>query len=334
MIKKITVSLMALGLVLPAKALEFNYGNTELSLTGAGTAGLFESNKTDNPFVSNWFVRGQAAYNFSNNYKVGLVYALDELAIYENENSKDIFVFLQSNDWGRLEFGITQSAASKLSVGIPDVGGLAISNNPLYYRKMDNDTVLSSTTLDSGRYDLRFNYILPKFGDLMSGVSFAFSDNHNFALDGGLKYKDSAGKLKSVYSFGVSYIDSPTNLQTDAYSKPVFADSRSQVSAGANFQYNSFMFGSTLRLVYDSNASGIASDGLVFANGVSYDFLKLSASVSYVLSSSDIWQANGSTSDTVIGSLRYKFDKMWDVWLSGGYSDSSPFISGGIGIKF
>ncbi len=338
MIKRISVSLIAVALIVPAHAIDYKYNDINLKISGYGTAGGFLSNKTtsDNAFLGDYAVRAELSYEMNNSDKLAAVYSVDELSVSEDEYINELYGFYQSNKFGRIEIGITDSVATKMGLGLPDVGGLRINNTPIFYDKIDpNGPYIDNINLNNAEYSARINYVLPKIGDSMYGISVSNGDNSNFEIDGAWKYKDSFGKTKTAYSLSLSYVDSPTGYKSDYTGNSLTADWRAQVAGGVNIQYNSFMFSAIANLIYDKDLINPApKDGLVAGGGISYDLLSFSASVSYLYSDTTIFKTGGDRYNSVIGSLRYKFNKDWDVWMSGGYSVDSPFLSSGIRYKF
>lgn len=325
------------SLSLPASAYEYNNGRYGMKFTGFGTVGAFEPDFKKADFINDWLVRSQFNYAVSANKTIGLVYALDELAVYQDKYTRDAFLFLEDSKTGRIEFGFTDSIATKLGVGLPDVGGLRVNDNPIFYKEIEvSGPVISNTTLTSGRYGLRTNFVSVPTRPLQFGSSFAGpSSKYSSATDIGIKYRRPDGKTKTAFSFGASFIDSPENLMTDAFAQNVTADWRAQVSTGLNLQYNSWVWGVSARGIYDKNPIGMHVDGISAGTGVSYDLLNYSMSVSYLFSDTGVWDNTPDyTTHTGIFSFRYKYSENVDGWISTGISTGMPFISGGIRAKF
>lgn len=331
------MSLMVCLVSVNANAFEFERGNYSFKLNGYGVIAAFDSDLQEPDFIGDWRVRGQFNYAITSNTNMGLVYAIDELAIHQDKFSRDAFLFLEDATYGRIEIGLTDSIATKLGVGLPDVGALRVNDNPLLYKRIDRKgDILSNTTLTSGRYDLRANFVTVPTKPLQFGISVAgLSDNYDYAADIGVKYRNSDGKTKTAVSFGASFIDSPDNFQTDIYAPGVTADYRAQISAGLNLQYNSWIWGLSARAVYDYNAIGPAADGIVAGTGVSYDLLGYTLSASYLLSAVGVWDdADSYMAHTGILSFRYKYSQNVDGWISGGMSLGKPFLGAGLRIVF
>jgi hypothetical protein len=171
------------------------------------------------------------------------------------------------------------------------------------------------------------------------GFSYAPSQRHfDNAVDFGLRYKHPGGKTKTAISIGASFIDNPDDMMGDIYAPRVNADWRGQLSAGLNMQYNSWVWGLALKTTYDKNPFGAISDGISLGTGLSYDLLSFSASATYMLSDMGVFHS-GESYFAHIGvlSLRYKINKYFNAWISGGginSTESSPFVSGGVTVKF
>ncbi|HNY25212.1 MAG TPA: hypothetical protein PKJ33_01530 [Alphaproteobacteria bacterium] len=335
---KIYMYFLLLGLwSLPASAYEHNFGRYGFKLTGYGTVGAIEPDFKKAYFMDDWLVRTQINYALKSNITVGFVYSIDELAVYQDKYSRDTFLFIEDANRGRIELGMTDSIATKLGVGLPDVGGLRINDNPIFYKRLEpTGPVISNTTMTSGRYDLRANFVSVPTRPWQFGASVAgLSPKYNYATDVGVKYRDPNGKTKNAFSMGASFIDSPENFQTEVFAPSVTADWRAQISTGFNLQYNSWIWGISLRGIYDRNPIGVPGDGLIAGTGISYDLLNYTVSASYILSDTGIWNdAPNYISNTGVLSFRYKYSEDVDGWISTGLSAGLPFMSGGIRMKF
>jgi hypothetical protein len=126
------------------------------------------------------------------------------------------------------------------------------------------------------------------------------------------------------------------NFDNEIYTPGVTADWRAQMSLGMNLQYNSWIFGLSGRVIYDQDPIGAVSDGFVVGTGVSYDVLKYSVSLTYMLSDTGVWQGevDDFIDNTVVASFRYKYSENIDGWISGGMTSETPFISAGMRITF
>ena len=143
MINKIkTISIFAIVAVAAPTygyALHYRAGDFNFALTGYGTAGIIEPDFNKPDFLGDFHVRTQATYNASQSHTFGAVYAIDEIAINEDEYFDEAFAFWQWRGVGRMEIGLTDSVAHKLGLGLPDVGGLRLNDDSLVYRKMGTD---------------------------------------------------------------------------------------------------------------------------------------------------------------------------------------------------
>lgn len=322
-----------------AYALEYNIGNTDFRLTGYGTFGMINPDIETPLSIGDWRVRGQITNAFVQDTKLGFVYALDKAALDKGNFSREVFAFLQSKSYGRVELGFTDSIARKLGLGLPDVGGLRINDRPLYNEKIiPSGAVIADTTLTSGRSNsLRLNLVSNSNNGTQYGVSVSgITDDYNWAADAGIKFRKSSGKLKSAYSVGASFMNKPDNFDNEIYTPGVTADWRAQLSLAMNLQYNSWIFGVSGRAIYDKNPIGEVSDGFVLGTGVSYDLFQYSVSLIYMLSDTGVWQndVDDFIDNTVVASFRYKYSENVDGWISGGTTSKTPFISAGMRITF
>lgn len=321
-----------------ADALQYDIGRFSAKLTGYGTGGVINPDMESPLFIGDWRARGQMTYGIDDDIKLGAVYAMDQAAIDKGNFSRETFMYVESRTFGRIEAGWTDSIARKLGVGLPDVGGLRINDRPLFNEKIIPDgPVIADTTLTSGRSDPRINIVTAPIGSVQYGVSASgFANNYDWAVDAGMKIRRPHGKLKTAYSLGLSFMDNPRDFDVEVYTPGVTADWRAQMSAGFNLQYNSWVWGVTGRVIYDQEPLGIASDGFVVGTGVSYDLLKYSVSMTYMLSDTGVWQSDVDdfVDHMAIASFRYKYSENVDGWISGGITSQTPFISAGLRITF
>ena len=321
-----------------ADALQYDMGKLSAKLTGYATGGIINPDIETPLFIGDWRTRGQLTYDINDSYKIGAVYAMDQSAIEKGNFSRETFAYVESREFGRIEAGWTDSIARKLGVGLPDVGGLRINDKTLFNEKIIPDgPVIADTTLTSGRSDPRINIVTAPHNGLQYGVSAsAFANNYDWAVDAGLKLRNPNGKVKTAYSVGVSFMNNPNNFDIEVYTPGVTADWRAQMSAGMNLQYNSWVWGVTGRVIYDQKPKGDISDGFVVGTGFSYDLLKYSISMTYMLSDTGVWQndVNDFVDHMVITSFRYKYSEKVDGWMSGGITSKTPFISAGLRVTF
>jgi hypothetical protein len=337
--KMVAVMMLGLCASYSANAFEYELGNNSLKVTGYATGGMIDPDIELPVFIGDWRVRGQITNSYLENTKFGLVYALDQNALDKGYFSREAFGFIQLKQLGRIEFGFTDSIARKLGLGLPDVGGLRINDRPLYNEKIHpNGAVIADTTLTSGRSNsLRINLASNSNDGLQYGASVSgITDDYEWAIDTGLKLRKSSGKLKTAYSIGTSFMNKPDNFDNEIYTPGVTADWRAQMSLGINMQYNSWLIGITGRAIYDHNPIGEISDGFVVGTGVSYDVLKYSLSLTYMLSDTGVWQNDikDFIDHTIVASFRYKYSENVDGWISGGTTSETPFISAGMRITF
>lgn len=322
-----------------ANALEYTSGKVSAKITGFGTFGFIEPDFETPLSIGDWRVRGQATFDTSDSSKIGAVYALDESALDKGYFSRETFGYFESRKFGRIEVGFTDSIARKLGVGLPDVGGLRINDKPIYNEKILPDgPIIADTAITTGRANsLRVNVVSAPINSVQYGFSIAgITDDYDWATDVGIKVKQSSGKLKKAYSVGLSFMDKPRDFDNEVYTVGVTADWRAQMSMGLNLQYNSWIWGLTGRVIYDQNPVGEISDGFAVGTGVSYDLLKYSLSLTYMLSDTGVWQNDVADfiDHTAVASFRYKYSKNLDCWMSGGLTSRTPFFSVGLRLTF
>ena len=333
------IALAIMTMPYAANAFQYDMGKFSFKLTGYGTGGIIEPDFESTLFIGDWRARAQATYQLNDNYKFGLVYALDEAALDKGNFSRETFGFVELRNLGRIEFGFTDSIARKLGIGLPDVGGLRINDRPIFNEKIiPSGPVIADTTLTSGRSNsLRLNLVSSPTNGAQYGLSVAgLTDNSDFALDAGIKLRRPSGKLKTAYSLGVSFMDNPKDFDNEIYTPGVTADWRAQMSLGMNVQYNSWIWGLTGRVIYDENPIGPISDGFVVGTGVSYDLLQYTVSLTYMFSDTGVWQSDVKDfqDNMLIASFRYKYSENVDGWISGGTTSDTPFVSAGLRVTF
>lgn len=341
------ISLIAvLGLLASnANALEYSVNRWNLELDADGMIGFLEPKNEKPLFVDDWDVKGQISYSLNNRQRIGAVYSIDSECIEEDEYVHDAFLLFEDKTVGRAEIGLTYSIARKMGLGLPDVGFLRINEKSILYKKLDlNKTLISDTTATTGHDALRLNLATAytKYGQY--GISIAGPGaDYDFSMDIAAKYKQPFGKLKAAYSFAVSYMDNPDGYEENSYTPLVTADWRGQVAMGLNLQYNSFIFGTSVRMIYDEKPIGKNSDGLVAGTGVSYDLLQSSISLNYLFSDTNLWnhkdeitgeKMSGDYMHTILASFRYKYTEYTSLSMSGGLADTTPFFSVGIRTGF
>ena len=321
-----------------AHALQYDMGNFSAKLSGYATGGFINPDFESPLGIGDWRGRAQLTYDINDEYKIGAVYALDKAALDKGNLSRETFGYIESREYGRVEFGLTDSIARKLGVGLPDVGGLRINDRPLYNEKIIPDgAIIADTTLTSGRSDPRINIVSAPTNGVQYGVSASgFATNYDYAVDAGLKIRRPSGKVKTAYAFGASFMDNPRDFDNEVYTPGVSADWRAQMSLGMNLQYNSWIWGLSGRVIYDNNPIGEISDGFVVGTGVSYDLLRYSVSLTYMLSDTGVWQSDidDFIDHMAIASFRYKYSENVDGWISGGITSQTPFISVGLRLTF
>lgn len=319
-------------------SVQYSANDFHFKLSGYGTAGIIEPDFNKPDFIGDFNLRAQSDYKLDTDVLLGGVFSINAAALDEDRFFHDAFIYGQTRGVGRIELGYTASVAHKLGLGIPDVGGMRLNDESLLYKKMGTDgSVIATTTITSGCEALRLNFVSVPLNNVQYGVSFAgLTDQYDYSVDAGLKMKRSQGKIKTAWSLGASFIDSPDGLINDAYTPSVTADWRAQLATGFNLQYNSWIFGTTARFIYDENPVGDVSDGMVLGAGASYDLLNYSLSLSYLFSDTGIWDKNikNYRDNSLVASFRYKYSEYIDCWTSMGVSRDMPFVSAALRISF
>lgn len=328
-----------------AYAIDYTYGKWDFKLNADGMIGFLEPKDDKIIFIDDWDVKGQISYRFNRFQRIGAVYSIDADCVEDKEYIHDAFVLFEDRNYGRAEFGLTHSIARKMGLGLPDVGYLRINNKSILHKKLNLKRVLiSDTTATTGHETLRLNLATraTDFGQYGLSLS-AGGDDYNYAIDGAVKFKQPSGKLKAAYSLAFSYMDKPKDYSENSFSPNVTADWRGQFAAGINLQYNSFIWATSLRMIYDENPIAKTADGLVAGTGLSYDLLQSSLSLTYLFSDTNVWshrdkitneKMDGDYIHTILASFRYKYAKYTSLFMSGGLSDSTPFFAVGIKTGF
>lgn len=330
--------MFGLAFVESGHALQYNYGRSALKFNASGTAGVIEPKFRDTLFLGDFDLRAQYNYAVARGQTLGLVYSWDEEALAGHDISHDAFALYENQDFGRIEVGLTDSAARKLSVGIPDVGGLRVNSKPLFYKRISpHGIVIPNMSVSSGDGTPRINLVTTPTNIGQYGVSVAaFGDDYDYAVDGGVKFRFPNGKLKSALSLGASFMEKPDGYSPASYLPDVSADWRAQGSIGFNVQYNSWIFGTSAVAIYDKSPVGTPSDGISAGAGVSYDILNYSVSLSYMYSHTGIWHRDlpHFYDHTGIASFRYKYSENMELWMSLGLTDETPFLATALRVHF
>ncbi len=343
--KKISFAVICFTFISNAYALDYENGNWKFKFDADGMIGTLQPKEDKSEFINDWDVKLQAFYRLNATQRFGAIYSIDAACVDDKEYIHDAFVLFEDRNYGRAEFGLTHSIARKMGLGLPDVGYLRINNKSILHNKLNLKKVLiSDTTATSGHDAMRLNLATQQTKYGQYGLSVAGGgDDYNYAIDAAFKFKIPNGKLKSAYSVALSYMDKPNDYEENSYSPHVNADWRAQVALGLNIQYNSWIFGTSARLIYDENPIHKTADGLVAGTGISYDLLQYSLSGTYLFSDTNLWnhhdkitgaKMSGDYVHTFIGSFRYKYSEHTSMFVSGGLSDTTPFIAVGIKTGF
>lgn len=316
-----------------ANALDYSNGNWRFKLDAEGMLGLLEKEDEKAIVIDDWDIKGQAFYNLNETQRIGAVYSVDAACVEDDEYIHDAFILFEDKTIGRTEFGLTHSIARKMGLGLPDVGYLRINNKSILNKKLDLKNVLiSDTTATTGHDALRLNLATRATEHGQYGFSIAGGDDeYKYAVDLAYKIKSSAGKLKVAYSLALSYMNHPDKYEENSFTPTTTADWRGQVAMGLNLQYNSWVWGTSGRMIYDHNPVGQTADGFVVGSGISYDLLQSSISFNYLYSDTNVWnhKESGEYIHTMIGSFRYKYSPNTSLFMSGGLTDKTPFFAVG-----
>lgn len=340
-IKKVFLLCAFICSVSNAYALNYSVNNWNFKLDADGMVGFLEPKDDKTMFIDDWDVKTQISYKFNKTQRLGAVYSIDADCVEDDEYVHDAFVLFEDRDIGRAEFGLTHSIARKMGLGLPDVGYLRINSKSILYKKLDLKRVLISDTITTtGHESLRLNLATVASAHGQYGLSVSgLSDEYDYALDFAMKLKRPNGKLKRAYSLALSYMDNPDNYTENSYSPAVTADWRTQMALGINLQYNSFIWATSLRMIYDYNPIHKTADGLVAGTGLSYDLLQSSISATYLFSDTKVWHhtdrdgiklTGGDYTHTILASFRYKYTENTSLFMSGGLADATPFFAVGL----
>ena len=339
--KKISLIMFFCAISVNANALDYKINNWNFKLDADGMVGFLEPKNDAIIFINDWDVKGQISYHFNNTQRLGAVYSIDADCVEDGEYIHDAFVLFEDRNYGRAELGLTHSIARKMGLGLPDVGSLRINDKSILHKKLDIKRVLiSDTAATTGHETLRLNLATRyteygQYGLSLSGGS----DDYDYAIDGALKIKNPHGKLKSAYYVALSYMNKPKNYSEASFMPTTTADWRGQIAMGINLQYNSIIWGTSARIIYDNNPITKSADGFIAGTGASYDLLQSSFSLTYLFSDTSVWNhRNKITNDkmagdyvhTVLASFRYKYTEQTNIFMSGGFADKTPFFAVGI----
>ena len=324
-----------------AYALDYSIDRWDFKLDADGMIGFLEPKNDKTIVIDDWDIKTQIFYHLSDTKKLGAVYSIDADCVEENEHIHDAFILFEDRNIGRTEFGLTHSIARKMGLGIPDVGYLRINNKSILHRELKLKKVLiSDTAATTGHEALRLNLATTSTSHGQYGLSVSgLNDDYDYAIDVAYKLRRPLGKLKTAYSFALSYMDHPQNYIENDFSPTVTADWRAQMALGFNLQYNSIIWGISSRLIYDYNPVHKSADGLIVGTGVSYDLLQSSVSLSYLFSDTTVWNHkdfmgqkldDGDYVHTALASFRYKYSERKSLFMSGGFADTTPFFAVGL----
>lgn len=324
-----------------SNAIEYRNNNWLFELDADGMIGFLTPKAEKAILIDDWDVKARILHNLNTTQRVGLTYSIDAACVDDDEYIHDAFLLFEDKNYGRVEFGLTNSIARKMGLGVPDVGHLRINNKSILYNKLNLKSVLiSDTTATTGHEALRLNLATTptQYGQYGLSVS-GLNDDYDYAIDMAFKIKQSSGKLKRAYSIALSYMDDPKDYSENTYSPSVTANWRGQMALGANLQYNSWIFGVSGRLIYDDKPIGLTTDGLVVGTGITYDLLQTSVSVTYLFSDTNLWNHHDEMGNkynglgyvhTTYASFRYKYSEGTSLFMSGGFMDTTPFFAVGI----
>ncbi len=342
--KRIVFIIASVLLSSQAFALDYRTDNWTFKLDADGMIGFLQEKSDKSDFINDWDVKAQVFYKFNSTQRFGAVYSIDADAVEDKDYIHDAFILFEDKSIGRAEFGLTHSVARKMGLGLPDVGYLRINNDSILHKKLDlKRALISDTAATTGHEALRLNLATKSTDYGQYGISISgLTDDYNYAIDTAFKFKQPHGKLKTAYSLALSYMDKPENYIEQSFNPTVTADWRGQIALGINLQYNSWILGTSARMIYDHNPINIPSDGFVAGIGVSYDLLQYSISLTYMYSDTTIWkhQDNIITNEyndqisTILASFRYKYNEDAHLFMSGGFTDARGFFAVGLKVGF
>ncbi len=342
--KKISLLIATMLFTCNAYAVDYKTDTWIFKLNADGMAGFLQQKTDESDFINDWEIKGQIFYRFNNTQRFGAIYSIDADSVEDKEYVHHAFILLEDRNAGRAEFGLTHSIARKMGLGLPDVGYLRINDNSILHKKLDLKKVLiSDTTATTGHKALHLNLATTATDYGQYGISVSgLTDDYNYAVDMAIKIKQPSGKIKTAYSLGVSYMNKPENYSEHSFTPNVTADWRSQIALGINLQYNSWIIGTSARLIYDKNPVYVASDGLIAGAGCSYDLLQYTVSLNYLYSDTTVWKhekdilthEHNDYVHTWLASFRYKYSEIAHLFMSGGITSDTPFFAVGLKIGF
>lgn len=318
----------------PAAAYDWRHRNGGGRITFEGFAGTFHGE-----LITDALFRLQLYYTLKNGWNVGSVFAVDGDSRSDNYPTKDAFVYAET-ERGRVEIGLTESVATKMGLQLPDVGGDSLNSAPFFFE--DDFIGITNPRVRGNQYAFRGNVVTTPTKPFQFGFGRTFVPRSTYAssMDAGIRYRDQGGRIKTSVSIGGSYIEKPNGMRFDSFLPRVHADARYQFTAAINVNWGSFLWAATGKIAIDDDPTGFNSEGVQLGTGLSYDFLKWSASLNYIFSNIGIFRdyAPNVSSHTGVFSLRHKITKNFSVWASAGGSFGNiyddMFITTGIGVKF
>lgn len=339
--------MLSIAPIFSANAIEYQSDNWKFKLDADGMIGFLEPKSKQTIFINDWDVKGQMFFSFNENQRIGTVYSVDAECLDNKEYIHDAFILLEDRTLGRAELGLTNSITRKMGLGLPDVGDLRINEKSLLYKKLDiKRTVIAEPIATTGHEALRLNLASKNTTFGQYGISLSgFDDTYDYAIDFAFKYRHSVGKIKTAYSFAMSFMDNLNLYEENSFTPSTSSDWRGQTALGFNLQYNSWIFGTSTRLIYDKEPTTKPTDGLVLGSGVSYDLLQSSVSLTYLYSRTNIWNHTDYNSvttnkfgkdniNTLIASFRYKYSGHTSLFMSTGFTEKTPFFSVGLKTGF
>lgn len=342
--KRIGIIIATVLISAKAFALDYKTDNWTFKLDADGMIGFLQEKIDQSEFIDDWEVKAQIFYKFNDTQRFGTVYSIDADSVEDKTYIHDAFILFEDRTIGRAEFGLTHSVARKMGLGLPDVGYLRINDDSILHKELDLKRVLiSDTAATTGYKALHLNLATKSTDYGQYGISVSgLTDDYNYAIDMAVKLKQPYGKLKAAYSFALSYMNKPENYEEQSFNPTITADWRGQVALGINLQYNSWIWGTSARMIYDHKPINIPSDGFVVGSGLSYDLLQYSVSLTYLYSDTTVWKhsENKETREyndyihTVLASFRYKYSENTHLFMSGGIASDKPFFAVGLKAGF
>lgn len=335
-----------------AQAKQFNYENWTFN-AGANAKVLYGYNFFSHKFDSvndkdqtytSLNLNFSAAYNFNQDYQLGLYYlpdssGTDYLKNYEpREWDHQVYGALQT-PYGQFQVGMNYNVAYLMYVGAPAVGALSVNDsgitdflgNPNWNRiggKAAFYPTLDSTRLDTDNIAPKFSYISPVYEGTQFGFSYMPSAyNREGLLNGYAPYYDNEAYVVAVsneHQFG--------NINVSSYAGyGLYVDDHQDMSVGMSLNYANWTLGGSYRQTDADSDNPINQqinnvltpayydgfrDGRVWNIGLSYNYENFTTGVSYFESMA---RKTDNRDQVVQWANQYQVDDYWTLYATIGY---------------